>query len=572
MDEVSPEFKKAWAADYTIPSDKLAYWTKGGWPFEGGAYWFDGLVRLGYALHDEGLIAQAKRRMGVVVDNMNDKGISFFWWLDRNNPADVAAMSLTKKSQSGEDFQWAMWANGIFGRPFAAYCAATKDPKAIRALEMAYCGNRQWTRLGFALVNPWPAYEAYTWSGNAEIKAALVDLFTKPGDPQLVDWERRYRNNPKGIGGGHAVERMESAGPWALGYLVTGDRSLYDAAAAPFKQAYTAPNGALAGETCTVCGCIWSELLLLMVGGEGGMADGVERAFFNAAAATVSRDFTKHVYHQEVNRIPPAGKGSASFQKTHGPLCCTASVNRFLGYFVTHQWYATYDNGLAAALYGPCRLSALAGDGVPVEIVCKTDYPFDDRIEMTVKPAKETAFPLLLRIPRWCDSATLALNGTAMPVAPDEKGFVRFDRTWKAGDTIHLRFPMTIRVASGTISYGPLLFALPIPDTTDENTPDPAARWNFALDMDPEKKGADMAVERGPMPAKWNWPLASPLKISVPAVAYDLKPDARSLPRSAVASGTAERITLIPYGCAKLRVSRFPITERALKLDAPKTK
>ena len=30
---------------------------------------------------------------------------------------------------------------------------------------------------------------------------------------------------------------------------------------------------------------------------------------------------------------------------------------------------ATHDNGLVAVHYGPCRLSALAGDGVPVEIV-----------------------------------------------------------------------------------------------------------------------------------------------------------------------------------------------------------
>ena len=33
-----------------------------------------------------------------------------------------------------------------------------------------------------------------------------------------------------------------------------------------------------------------------------------------------------------------------------------------------------------------------------------------------------------------------------------------------------------------SVSYGPLLFALPIADTKDANTPDPAAKWQFALD------------------------------------------------------------------------------------------
>ena len=37
-------------------------------------------------------------------------------------------------------------------------------------------------------------------------------------------------------------------------------------------------------------------------------------------------------------------------------------------------------------------------------------------------------------------------------------------------------------VPYASVSYGPLLFALPIPDTTDANTPDPSARWRFALD------------------------------------------------------------------------------------------
>jgi len=31
---------------------------------------------------------------------------------------------------------------------------------------------------------------------------------------------------------------------------------------------------------------------------------------------------------------------------------------------------ATYDNGLAATCYGPCKVTALAGARVPVVIVC----------------------------------------------------------------------------------------------------------------------------------------------------------------------------------------------------------
>ena len=69
MDEVDDEFKRAWAVDHTMTGSRLD-WPNGAWPYEGGGYWFDGLVRLGYALHDDALIQQATNRMNVVVNNM----------------------------------------------------------------------------------------------------------------------------------------------------------------------------------------------------------------------------------------------------------------------------------------------------------------------------------------------------------------------------------------------------------------------------------------------------------------------------------------------------------------------
>src|SRR5664279_3109593 len=90
MDEYDPEFKRAWAADHTMTGVRLNY-PKGGWPYEGGGYWFDGLVRLGYILHDDALIRQAKRRLDVVVTHMNTNSILFLWWLNKNNPDDMKA-------------------------------------------------------------------------------------------------------------------------------------------------------------------------------------------------------------------------------------------------------------------------------------------------------------------------------------------------------------------------------------------------------------------------------------------------------------------------------------------------
>jgi len=98
----------------------------------------------------------------VVVNHMKDNGILFLWWLDRNNPDDVNAA----EGKQYRETEWPLWANGLLGRALAAYHAGSRDPRVLRALEMAYGGNRNWVRMGWGLSNPWPAFETYTWTGN----------------------------------------------------------------------------------------------------------------------------------------------------------------------------------------------------------------------------------------------------------------------------------------------------------------------------------------------------------------------------------------------------------------------
>ncbi len=594
MDEVHEEFKRAWAVDHTMTGDRLN-WPKGAWPYEGGGYWFDGLVRLGYVLHDDALVQQAKRRFGVVVTHMNPNSIVFLWWLNKNNPDDVKAI--------GCDAGWPIWACGLLGRGMAAYYAGSGDKRVLQTLETAYAGDRSWVQLGGGMSSIWPAFQTYTWTGNKEIAAGLTTRFSKDGGgkgtpPTAWDRFRRMPNmKPGAEPNEHVVVFLEGTTPWALGYLWTGNREFLDAALAwhdllerdamqpsgvPVADEHYGPTGAFRGtETCDVAGYLWSKIVLLSVTGDGRMADRAERAFFNAGPAAVARDFKTHVYFQSPNRVvdgsPPCphgpGASGCSYKATHFPLCCTAALNRILPNYVMHMWMATYDNGLAATHYGPCKVSALAADRVPVEIVCRTDYPFNEVIEMRVRPARDARFPLLLRIPGWCKNPELSVNGSGVKAAPDAKGFVRVERLWKPGDAIRLRFPMSVSVKTGrdnnaqgapyaSVSYGPLLFALPIPDTQGPNTPDPAAKWKYAMDMQGEKLEHDIVVERQAMPAKWDWPLASPLKLRTNGVAIDWNPEPKAprLPSGPITKGERpERITLIPYGCTKFRVSMFPI-------------
>lgn len=612
MDEFDPEFKRAWAPDHTMTGEGLL-WYKGAWPYEGGGYWFDGLARLGLALHDPMLIAQAKRRLEAVAARMSPNGLLFLWWLDRNRPADRQAVDAALDG-------WPLWACGLLGRAMSGYYAGSGDRSVLTALENAY-GNSPdcLSSIKGNLSNLWPAYDAYCWTGNRRIADALDAMFRR-SDGALLPTLKRYSQAPDlrpsaAVDNAHVVEFLESTTPWLVGYLWTGDRRFLEAAVGwhdlidriamqpygvPVSDEWYGPPGAFRGsETCDVAGYIWSQICLLGVTGEARMADRLERAFFNAGPATVARDFRTHVYFQSPNRFanlspdfphgPRAGGGA--YASKHSPLCCTAALNRVVPWFVTHMWMATDDDGLAATCYGPCTVNALVAGRVPVTIACRTDYPFTESIELTVQPAKRATFPLALRIPGWCRSPELKVNGSPVAARPDDHGFVRLRRTWRAGDTIVLRFPMVPTVETGrdaasgppydgahrpsrvtipepestrgvpyaSVSYGPLLFALPIPDTTDPNTPDPKAKWRFALDV--QRPG--LTVERTSMPARWNWPLAAPLKIKAQAVPIDWNPTPQEprLPFFAVnPTQPVESVTLVPYGCTKFRIAMLPVT------------
>jgi hypothetical protein len=610
MDDFDVAFKQAWAADFTPRGEQLAFWDKGAWPLEGGGYWFDGLVKLAYALHDDFLLKEAKTRLNVVVDHMNANSILFIWWLNRNKPADMS------EHEAGYSEWWPLWSTGFMGRSLAADYEASRDPRVLQALQWAYDSDENWLRHRSAQTNMYPAVETYTWSGNPKIQASLTELFEKrvnksmPGKPVEIGmpfsivmpddkspWYEQAGHYTYKDGEWitsdkvHGVMFNELSSPWALGYLWTGKREFLDAVCRYYDlmerdsmlpygvmvaDEFCGPAGGNRGtETCAVSAYMWSQIELLRISGRAVMGDRMERAFFNAGPATVSRDFTRHIYMHSANRVTPAG-GTRDFKRTHWPLCCTANLNRFLPNYVVHMWMATYDNGLAAAFYGPNKVSALVADRVPVELTTQTDYPFGESIEIGVKLAHHARFPLSFRIPGWCQKASIAVNGTAIPTAPDANGFVRIERGWKSGDTIHLQFPMSPRVTTGhdaneggapyaAVNYGPLNFVLPIADLQDENTPDPAARWKYALDSPSEGADSGIQVERAAMPAHWNWPLESPLKLRVPVQSVEW--DGKTLPaKPAADSGRApESVTLVPYGCTKFRVALMPVTERTSK-------
>ncbi|MDD3468707.1 MAG: glycoside hydrolase family 127 protein [Thermoguttaceae bacterium] len=629
MDDVDPEFTRAWTADFS-PTCPVGDWGHGSWSYEGGGYWFDGLVRLAYQLEDKELLAMVSRRLAPVLEHATPEGIGHFYWLNRKNESDLSSVR--------PDYGWGLWASGLYGRAMITYYGASGDERALRAMQCADdssdIGCITIAGLGSPPNNAINACEDYARSGDTGVAETLTRFF----EHRDVEWQslwEPYRTPPVDalwcgekhypedwVMRFHGVFLNETLAGWAAGTLWTGRPEFLETAVAWQKlmdekclQPYGAlvedelygPTGAYrCTETCTLAAELWRRIQMFTMTGVGEDADRVERLFFNAGAGTTTRDFTQHVYFQQPNRISPnsfiyswGNKTNCTFRRKHYPLCCTAGVNRILPTYIQYQWMKTSDQGLAAILYAPNRLDTTVR-GTRVSIDSTTDYPFQETVTMSLTLDQSTAFPILLRIPQWCKNPTVTLNHEKINLTTEERPFLRIERTWNTGDTIVLNFPMEPRLEQGidrnaksvtmptggawgkgsvlgqfantelsgvpcaSISLGPLLFALPIPEENgDENKPVHDAAWQYALD--PNHALDAVTVERSDVPHPWAWPREAPIQLRVQACSAQWTHDTEfpRLPKAdEMEIGASRTISLIPYGCAKLRVSMFPVAEQ----------
>ncbi len=159
---------------------------------------------------------------------------------------------------------------------------------------------------------------------------------------------------------------------------------------------------------------------LLKITGDTVWADRAEEIAFNSLPASMTPDLKGLHYLTAANLVSCDSSGEHDFQNT-GTLvsfdpwsyrCCQHNVAFGWPYLAEHLWLATADGGLAAAIYGPSAVRAKVGEGAEVGIAEDTDYPFGDRVLLTVSCDRPTAFPLYLRLPGWAKSVRIVLNGT----------------------------------------------------------------------------------------------------------------------------------------------------------------
>ncbi|MET1056921.1 MAG: beta-L-arabinofuranosidase domain-containing protein [Pedobacter sp.] len=591
-----PFDKEGWGEAATKKMDDWAQYEQTG-------YWADGALRCGYLIGDKALQQKVKDWISFQISHPDSTGFI--------GPKDISFL----------------WPEVVFFRAVMAEYEATRDPKIINALKRNYHSPK------YASLSGVPGQDDFFKDRLILHVEMLCWIYQETGDKFFIDKAETAYTTFCAPGGqysiqalandavprSHAVSYSENLKIPIILYISTGKKEYLDAAINGVRKLYKyhgLVDGLPSGnelhdgnfsnevhETCTASDMQWALSYLLQATGDAQWGDLIEKICFNAGMGSVAKDFKSYQYYSGPNQVIADGLSShwndhepwymnsrdrAAFKINHRPSCCGGNINRMLPVFCSGAWMKKGDNAIVAALYSASvfhtKLKQVKGE---VSITEETNYPFDQNVRFRVGLAKKADFALILRIPAWCDSAKLMINGKPSGLACNAGTFVELGRTYSNGDLVELVLPMSVKpvyLPENGIAFerGPLVYALPVrAKTTIKDTKvdagvtfsstfkTPVSEWNVA----PVENAVVTVEQTKDFSAPWN-PETTPVKLSLDAVTirnWSLYRETYTpqLP-SVLDKGKVQKITLVPLGTTELRLTIFPDLLRTYNQAATK--
>ena len=250
-----------------------------------------------------------------------------------------------------------------------------------------------------------------------------------------------------------------------------------------FGPNFSLPNDAYC-ESCSSCGLIFFQYKLNLAYHDAKYADRYEETLYNALLGATDLDGKNFQY---TNPLQGGHRGP-----WHVCPCCVGNIPRTL--LMIPTWtYVKSSDGLYVNLFIGSKITVDKVAGTDVEMVQKTDYPWNGKVAITVNPRSAKHFTLYIRVPDRATSALYAetpsvsgLNSFAVngqTVTPDvQNGYASVAREWQTGDTVTLELPMEVqrikaddRIVADrghiALRYGPLIYNVETADQPAINQP-----------------------------------------------------------------------------------------------------
>ena len=240
-----------------------------------------------------------------------------------------------------------------------------------------------------------------------------------------------------------------------------------------FTFDYDLPNETSYAETCAAIGLVFWNHRMLQLDCNGRYADLMERALYNGVLSGISLDGRKYFYHN-----PLASLGDVHRKEWFGVSCCPPNISRLLS-SLGEYIYSHDSNTINVHLYIEGSGTFNLHNNQKLILHQKSNYPWEENIDLTVELDQQTEFKLKLRVPGWCRDAKLSINGEPFNIQTQlEKGYVVIDRKWSNHDKISLILPMPVErmyshpavrqnVNHVSIQRGPIVYC--IEGTDNEN-------------------------------------------------------------------------------------------------------
>jgi hypothetical protein len=597
--------------------------------WERGPYYLDGLVPLAYLLDDRMLIEKSEKWVKNIIASSSDTG----WYGPAKNkdrwPLAVANKVLMQYYEATGDKS----ALNVLLKYFRYLHDAPpdwpdKDWRGVRAMENAVTGYWLYRQTG----EPWILetiesiqkncfdwtlyYEKFPWDSVALAENKIPTqtwtgltahgvnngmAIKYPGLWYQQSGDERYRKVVFAALNKYDINHGQATGRFSCDEHLSGK----------------SPDRGT--ELCTVVEEMFSLEELYAIFGDKSLADRLEILTFNALPGTTTPDFWAHQYDQQSNQVLVTGQkrvwsSNGDYSNIYGLMpnfaCCLANMHQGWPKFVESMWMATNDNGLALVTYGPSVVKAKVGNGTEVTVTEETDYPFYGSVRLTVRTDKSVRFPIDIRIPGWADSISIKYKNKKVTARGGES--YRVFEKWKNEDQIIIEIPMVLRGEKRynnaiSILRGPLYFSLRIDKeyksvainydnfrykgSVDwEITPKSA--WNYGLIIDRGKIMSGLHLEEKPVgkypfsdkgDMVWSADSAKYIKVTqdapllltargIPIPEWTMKNNSADIPPLSPVKpvGDPESITLVPYGCAKLRITEFPVMDVVLMEEIKK--
>ena len=598
--------------------------------WERGPYYLDGLVPLAYLLDDKHLTGKVKRWIDPIIASSSDSG----WYGPAKNkdrwPLAVANKVLMQYYEAtGDkkalevltkyfkylhttppdwpDKEWRgvrAMENAVTG--YWLY-RQTKEPWILETIESIQKNSSDWTTY----------YEKFPWDSAASadkkiplnwgpegLTAHVVNNAMAIKYPGL--WYQQSKKDRFKTAVFEGILKYEKNHDQAGGRF-SGDEHL------------SGKSPSQGTELCSVVEYMFSLENLYEIFGDNKFADRLEMLAYNSLPGTTTPDMWAHQYDQQSNQVLVSAakrewSTNGNFSNIYGLMpnfgCCLANMHQGWPKYVENMWMATNDNGLVLVNYGPSSVRAKIGGGSEVTIKEETNYPFNGEIKLKISLSRKTKFPLYLRIPGWDKSVTINYRNKSVTGRGGET--VKLEEKWNDGDEIIIALPMDLRYEtrynnSVSLIRGPLYFSLRIDKDfrkTKINYDNfgykgsvdweimPKGDWNYGLiiDMGNLSKSSHITInqpglypfaDKGDM--VWSadsamylkWDNDAPVLIKVRGMKIKswamINNSAANPPVSPVKpEGDPEALTLVPYGCTRLRITEFPVMDISFMTDQGK--